>query len=198
MTFELPLPPTPTLETERLLLRPIEATDAPAIQRQFPDLELVKYLHAGVPWPYPEDGAATYVAKCLDQRTRGVKFHWGIELKAGGDEVIGVIDLWPFDGETRSMRGFWLAREFWGRGLMTEAAERVTAYAFEELEWPFLYLANAEPNRSSRRVKEKQGAEVIDVRPHPYMSGEFPRVTWLLTREAWSTRRSGYVGHLSL
>lgn len=189
MTFELPLPPTPTLETDRLILRPVREDDAPAIQRGFADWEVVKYLSAVVPWPYPEEGAATYVAKCLDEHARGVKFHWGVTLKTGGDKVVGVIDLWPFDGEKRTMRGFWLARAFWGRGLMTEAAERVTAYAFEDLGWPFLYLSNAEPNVGSHRVKEKQGAELIDVGTSAYVSGELPRMTWLLTRQAWAARR---------
>lgn len=191
MTFELPLPPTPTLETDRLILRPVREGDAPAIQRQFADWEVVKYLSALVSWPYPDDGAATYVAKCLDEHSRGVKFHWSIALKPGDDEVIGVIDLWPFDGEKRTMRGFWLARALWGQGLMTEAADRVTTYAFEDLGWPFLYFSNAEPNRGSHRVKEKQGAELIDVTTGAYVSGEFPRVTWLLTREAWAARRRG-------
>lgn len=189
MTFETPLPPTPTLETERLILRPLAARDAPAIQRHFPDWEVLEHLHAGLPWPYPEDGAETNVRDCLEKRSRGEKFFWVLTLKAGSDEAIGRIDMGPFDGKTRDMRGFWLAREYWGRGLMTEAAERVTAYAFEDLAWPFLYLTNAEPNQRSHRVKEKQGAEIVDVRPHPFMSGEFPRVTWLLTREAWVARR---------
>ena len=191
MTFELPLPPTPTLETERLILRPISLDDAPAVQRWFPDWELVKYLHAGLPWPYPDDGALTNARECLEKRARGEKFFWVLVLKDGDDQAIGRIDLWPFDGETRDMRGFWLARPWWGRGLMTEAAERVTQYAFEDLEWPLLYLSNAQPNRGSHRVKEKQGAELIDVRPHPFMSGEYPRETWLLTREAWPARRTG-------
>lgn len=191
MTFDLPLPPPPTLETDRLILRPIRLDDAPAIQRQFADWDVVKYLSALVSWPYPEDGATTYVAKCLDDHARGVKFHWGITLKAGSDEIIGLIDLWPFDGEKRTMRGFWLARAYWGQGLMTEAAEKVTAYAFEGLGWPFLYFSNAEPNRGSHRVKEKQGAKLIDVTTAAYVSGEHQRVTWLLTQEAWAARRRG-------
>jgi ribosomal-protein-alanine N-acetyltransferase len=182
------LPPTPTLETERLMLRPLELRDAPAIQRWFPDWELVKYLHAGLPWPYPDDGALTNTHESLEKRARGEKFFWVLTEKDGDDAAIGRIDLWPFDGETRDMRGFWLARPWWGRGLMTEAAERVTQFAFEELDWPFLYLSNAEPNRGSHRVKEKQGAELIEVRPHPFMSGEYPRETWLLRREAWLAR----------
>jgi RimJ/RimL family protein N-acetyltransferase len=191
MTFEPPLPETPTLETERLILRPLGLHDVAAVQRWFPDWELVKYLHAGLPWPYPDDGALTNTRESLETRARGEKFFWVIVLKDGDRQAIGRIDLWPFDGELRDMRGFWLARPWWGRGLMTEAAERVTQYAFEDLAWPFLYLTNAEPNRGSHRVKEKQGAELIDVRPHPFMSGEYPRETWLLRREAWLARRGG-------
>jgi hypothetical protein len=38
-------------------------------------------------------------------------------------------------------------------------------------------------------VKEKQGAELIDITTSAYVSGEFPSATWLLTREAWAERR---------
>lgn len=189
MTFEPPLPPTPTLETERLILRPMREADAPAIQRWFPDWELVKYLHAGIPWPYPDDGAETNIRQSLETRARDEKFYWVLTEKGGDDQAIGRIDLWPFDGEKRDMRGFWLARPWWGRGLMTEAAERVTQYAFEDLGWPFLYLTNAEPNRGSHRVKAKQGAILIDREPCSFVSGEFMREVWRLDREAWLARR---------
>lgn len=190
MSFETPLPPTPILETARLVLRPVELRDAPAIQRDFPDWELVKHLHAGIPWPYPQDGAIANIRDCLARRARGEKFFWVLTLKGGDDEAIGRIDLGPYDGETRDTRGFWLARRFWGRGLMTEAAEAVTGYAFEVLGWPFLYLNNAAENRASHRIKEKQGAEIVDVLPHPYMSGEGMRVTWILRREVWLARKA--------
>ncbi len=51
----------PPLETERLLLKPIELADAPAIQRLFPRWEIVQYLDTWVPWPYPPDGAERYL-----------------------------------------------------------------------------------------------------------------------------------------
>ena len=74
---------------------------------------------------------------------------------------------------------------------MTEAAEAVTAYAFETLEWPHLYLTNATANRASARVKEKQGATLAYVEPHDFVSGPGERQVWLLTREAWLARRAG-------
>ena len=58
----LRMPATPVLETPRLILRPMRAGDVPAIQRRFPKWEIVQYLHDEVPWPYPDDGAATNMA----------------------------------------------------------------------------------------------------------------------------------------
>lgn len=184
------LPPTPVLTTERLVLRPVRKDDTPAVQRLFPQWEVVRWLHATVPWPYPDDGAETHVAKQLKEMAAGEKHHWTIVLKDAPDAPIGGISLWPGDEATRDMRGFWLDPAFWGRGLMTEAAERVTAYAFEDLGWPHLHLNNAEPNAGSHRIKEKQGAVIVDRKPHAFVGGEVMRVTWLLTREAWLARRA--------
>ncbi len=183
-----PLPPTPVLETERLILRPLEARDVPAVQRIFPQWDVVRFLGPAIPWPYPEDGAATNFAHCMEKRARGEQFYWAITLK-GHDELRGRIDLWPHDPERRDMRGFWLDPELHGQGLMTEAAEAVTQFAFETLEWPFLYLTNAVENRASARVKEKQGAVEVGREPFQYVSGSGEKQVWLLTREAWRARR---------
>jgi [ribosomal protein S5]-alanine N-acetyltransferase len=189
MTDPIPLPPTPTLETERLILRPLAERDVPAIQRIFPQWEVVKYLGPAIPWPYPDDGAATNMAQCLGKRANGEQFYWTITLK-GSDDLRGRIDLWPLPVDRRDMRGFWLDPLLHGQGLMTEAAEAVTAYAFKVLAWPFLYLTNAVDNRASARVKEKQGAVEVGREPFQYVSGSGEKQIWLLTREAWLARRA--------
>jgi [ribosomal protein S5]-alanine N-acetyltransferase len=182
-----PLPATPVLETARLVLRPLRLEDAPASQRLFPHWEIVRWLGAVVPWPYPANGAETHIRKCLEQRARDERFFWAICLKGALDELVGGIDLWPDNG-TRDQRGFWLASEFQGRGLMTEAAERVTEYAFLELGWPYLWLSNAEANIASHRVKERQGARLVDKVQKHYVSGESTGEVWLLNSEDWKRR----------
>ena len=189
MIFRKPLPPTPVLETARLILRPLRPDDTPAIQRIFPQWDVVRWLGPAIPWPYPDDGAATNMADCLAKRARGDQFYWAITLK-GDDALRGRIDLWPFDGERRDMRGFWLDPDLHGQGLMTEAANAVTGYAFRVLEWPFLYLTNAVENRASGRVKEKQGAVEIDREPFSYVSGQGEKQVWRLDRDAWLARRA--------
>lgn len=183
------LPDTPVLETERLLLRPLRLADAPAAQRHFPRWEIVRWLNAIVPWPYPSNGAEGYIRGALEERDRGERILWAICLKDTPDELIGVIELRPDDG-SRDQRGFWLATEYQGRGLITEAADRVTDYAFAELGWPHLWLTNAQANIASRRVKERQGAELVETVARHYVSGVGPGEIWLLTSEAWKKRRA--------
>ena len=189
MTDPISLPPTPVIETERLILRPLEARDSPAIQRLFPQWEVVKHLYAQVPWPYPDDGAATNMAQCLEDRAKGLKFYWAITLKSS-DALRGRMDLWAFDPERRDSRGFWLDPLLHGRGLMTEAADAVTDYAFRTLAYPWLYLTNSTANRASARVKEKQGAELAYVEPFDFVSGPGEKQVWLLTRETWLARQA--------
>jgi ribosomal-protein-alanine N-acetyltransferase len=184
----LRMPKTPVLETSRLILRPPRKTDLPAMQRGFSQWEVVRYLDAHIPWPYPADGAAqNWPSMSRDLKERD-KCHWTITLKGGGDELIGLVSLWPDDGVSRDQRGFWLDPAYWGQGVMTEAADRVTDYALIELGWERLWLCNAEVNLASHRVKKNQGAVIVDRTPRRYVYGEGVRVTWLLTREAWLAR----------
>lgn len=179
------MPSTPVLQTPRLVLRPLRSKDAPVIQKRFAQWEVVRWLDAKVPWPYPADGAATFVATCLEEMAKGEKSHWAIVPRKGPADLIGVVSLWPDDGETRDQRGFWLDPTFQGQGLMTEAADRATDYAFRKLGWPCLWLSNAQDNHASRRIKEKQGARLVDMMIGRYVGGEATRMVWLLEREDW-------------
>ena len=183
------MPPTPVLHTPRLILRPVRSKDAPVIQRLFPQWDVVRWLDAKVPWPYPADGAAAFVTSCLQEMARGEKSHWAIVPRSGTADLIGLIDLWPDDGVSRNQRGFWLDPAYHRRGLMSEAADRVTDYAFRELGWPHLWLSNAQDNHGSRRIKEKEGAQLVDLIIGRFVGGETSQMVWLLTRDTWLARR---------
>ena len=183
------MPPTPVLQTPRLVLRPLRSKDVPVIQRRFPKWEIVRWLDAAnVPWPYPADGAATYVAMALEEMAHGKKSHWAIVPRKGTADLIGVICLWPDDGSSRGQRGFWLDPEYQGKGLMSEAADKVTDYAFRKLDWPCLWLTNAQENHASRRIKEKQGARLVDLLIGQSVGGQVSQMVWLLEREGWLAR----------
>src|SRR5207237_1114224 len=58
----------PILVTPRLILRPLDLADAGAIQTLFPQWEVVRFLASRVPWPYPADGALTFIRDMRFQR----------------------------------------------------------------------------------------------------------------------------------
>lgn len=63
------------------------STDAPAVQRHFGDWNVVKQIGADVPWPYPEDGAARYLADVLGHGNGGDTWLWALVPKEEPDEL---------------------------------------------------------------------------------------------------------------
>ncbi len=180
---------TPVLETPRLILRPLALEDAEQIQQIFPQWEIVKYLNAVVPWPYPPDGALSYIRdRALPAIARGEEWHWTLRRKEEPGRIIGVIGL--IRGE-RDHRGFWLVPEWHGQGLMTEAVIAVNDYWFEVLGFPVLRAPKAVANVASRRISEKTGMRLIGTEERNLVSGRQLSEVWEITAEEWRGRKVG-------
>jgi RimJ/RimL family protein N-acetyltransferase len=178
---------TPTLETLRLWLRPLELADAAQVQNIFPHWEIVRFLTKRVPWPYPPDGAYKYYRDvALPAVQRGDEWHWTLRLKNEPDQVIGSISLMRSENENR---GFWLGMAWQRQGLMSEACEAVTDYWFYTLNFSVMRAPKATANTASRRISEKQGMRVIAVTEREYVSGRFPAEIWEITADEWRSRR---------
>jgi ribosomal-protein-alanine N-acetyltransferase len=178
---------TPELETKRLLLRPLELADAAQIQKTFAQWEIVKYLNASVPWPYPVDGALSYCRDvALPAVERGEEWYWTLRLKSAPGEVIGLISLAK---DEHANRGFWLDPKWQMQGLMTEACDAVTEYWFEVLKFPFLRTPKAIANEGSRRISEKQRMRIVWSGEREYVSGKLPSEIWEITAAEWRARK---------
>jgi [ribosomal protein S5]-alanine N-acetyltransferase len=178
----------PTLQTSRLILRPLELADAEQAQALFPQWEIVRYLTRAVPWPYPPDGAYTYYRDvALPAIERGDEWYWMIRPKSSPNQLIGAISL--MRGEIEN-RGFWLDPRWQGQGLMSEASEVVTDYWFDVLKFPLMRIPKAVANAPSRRISEKQGMRVVATEERDYVSGRLPAEVWEITAEEWHARRN--------
>lgn len=179
----------PILETTRLLLKPAEISDAEQLQAIFPQWEIVKYLAAKVPWPYPENGAESFLRDAaLPAMRRGEEILWTIRRKAEPERLIGGISL-ALESENEH-RGFWLEPKWRGQGLMGEACDAVTDYWFEKLKQPVLRAPKAIANEGSRRISERQGMRVVWRGEREYVSGRLPSEIWEITAEEWRARRA--------
>ena len=175
--------PPPTLQTPRLVLQPLQLSDAPAIQQRFAHWQVVRYLNAVVPWPYPDDGAQRYVRDvALPAMARGEEWHWTIRLLAQPDELIGSISLMD---TIDNNRGFWLAPQWQGQGLMSEACRAVDTYWFQTLGRERMRVPKAAPNVGSRRISERGGMRLVRSTESDFVSGRFSSELWEITREQW-------------
>jgi len=177
----------PNLETERLILKPLCREDIDAIQQVFPQWEIVRWLDARVPWPYPEDGARSFIEQVvLPTAKAGTGWHWSIRRRADPATLIGEITL---QDDPRNNRGFWIVPEWQRHGYAGEAADAVTQFWFEVLSKPVLHVPKATANVASRRISERQGMRVIEVFKGQLVGGEYDFELWELLREVWLARR---------
>lgn len=180
---------TPIIETKRLILRPMALSDAPAIQRHFNNWNVIRTLATVVPWPYPDDGAESFITRELARIASGEEVHhWVLVLHAGDGGAIGNINFRPRASGRKGNRGFWLAEPYWGQGLMTEAVAAVNDFVFLTLGLESFVVCNVASNAASRRVKQKTGAEFVGYVELAHHSGESKSEQWRVTREGWLGR----------
>lgn len=174
---------TPSGETKRLFLRPLELADAAQIQDLFPRWEIVRYLLNVVPWPYPEGGALEFVRDiALPAIERGDQWIWTLRLKRNPDQLIGVLNLRTGEEDNR---GFWLGLPWHGQGLMSEACAWSCDFWFDTLHFPVLRVAKAAANTASRRISEKQGMRLVGATEKNYLCGRLRSEVWEITAEEW-------------
>ena len=142
----------PTLETERLILRMWNKKDAADL-----------FAYAQTPNVGPIAGwkphASQAESKFIIVNVFLQKMSWAIVDKATGKPVGSISfeeDKFRPGMNSREL-GYSLSEDFWGRGIMTEAAERVIRYAFETLALDSLAITTRKSNARSQRVIEKCG-----------------------------------------
>lgn len=186
--------PFPTFHTDRLILREVTINDVPSYTRHFVDYEVIRFLSAAVPWPFPENGVKDFLDNVVLPKQGNDHWMWGIFLKEHPEELIGAVELWRQDRPEN--RGFWLGKQFWGKGIMTEANYPIIDHAFKELGFEKLIFANARGNIGSARVKEKTGARKIGTKPTPFVDPQFTESElWELTRSDWEIHRKANPGN---
>ena len=114
-----------------------------------------------------------------------------LDVKKGGP--IGAIGVFPTEipeGRGEPELGYWIARPYWGQGLIPEAVEAMLRRQFREMGAERVWCAHFPGNERSRRVQEKCGfRHVCDTPPSPWPDGtERPGVCQAITRQEWEVR----------
>ena len=174
------------IQTNRLLLRPFTEGDAADLY------EYAKDPRVGPPAGWPPHESQADSLEII--RTVFAAPHTFAVVDRATGRVIGSAG---FTGKPRpefptpnDELGYALSAEFWGRGLMPEAAEELLRYAFQDLGLAAVWCSHYTDNLQSRRVIEKCGfafrfeAPILDAPT----GTEKPARFYVLTREDWPRR----------
>jgi len=147
----------PAIETRRLVLRPWELSDAPAIYAYQSDAEIYRYMSPEP--PTTPDVVAESISRWLELRAEVRPPNWVIVLK----ERSCVVGLIGFGHVNREHSGAWLtyevARELWGKGIATEAVRAVLSYGSDTMGLNRIGAYCWEGNMASQRVMKKAGMQ---------------------------------------
>lgn len=143
------------LETDRLILRPLELEDAPAIQRLVSVREIAATT-LNIPHPYPEGAAEAFIKTSHEHRDQGTAYTFGI-VRTADSAFLGSIGLRVKREYERAELGYWIGVPYWNQGYTTEAARRMIDFGFSYLGLNRIYATYFTSNPASRRVMEKAG-----------------------------------------
>ena len=146
-----------TLQGPRILLRPLQYTDADALLRAAADGELWDLTVTVVPSASTID---SYLKKALDGRDAGTVMPFVIVLKDSG-EVIGSTRFWKIDPLNRKLEigSSWISARWQKSFVNTEAKYLMLRHAFEELDCVRVQFTTDENNQKSRNAILRLGAQ---------------------------------------
>jgi len=147
--------PIPRLQTERLVLRAFELTDASDVQQLAGDPDIA-LMTANIPHPYSDGLAEEWIAGHAAQFEAGELAPFAIALRGGG-ALIGSISLGIDQRHDRAELGYWIGKPWWNHGYCTEAARTVLRYAFDVLGLNRIHAWHFRRNPASGRVMQKIG-----------------------------------------
>lgn len=145
-----------TIETERLLLRPLTVADAQAVFEWTSDERVSKYM---VYHTYESVEQVMEWLKFIETDTE--EYHFGFVRKTDG-KLIGSGSIGP----NAKGNGFWgfgynLCYDCWGHGYATEAAKAMMKYVYDNFGVKKFASSHAEPNKASGNVMQKCGLHFV-------------------------------------
>jgi ribosomal-protein-alanine N-acetyltransferase len=145
----------PTLDTERLILRPFKLSDAKQVQKLAGDKRIASTTF-NVPHPYLDGMAEDWLSTHESAYQEGKRVIFAITLKKSG-ELVGCINLGDIVENHQAELGYWVGVPFWNEGYCTEAGEAVLRYGFLDRGLNRIHACYLSRNPASGRVLEKLG-----------------------------------------
>jgi ribosomal-protein-alanine N-acetyltransferase len=145
----------PTLETDRLVLRPFTASDAERVQVLAGEYAIADTT-LNIPHPYEEGMAEAWISTHAAKYAAEELAAFAVTLKDGGT-LIGAVGLEIDRRFQRGELGYWIGVPYWNQGFCTEASKAVVDFGFFALGLHKICAHHLTRNPASGRVMQKVG-----------------------------------------
>ena len=136
-------------------IRKWKLSDAKDLASVISNKKIQDNLRDGLPYPYTEQDATDYISAMLSEdENETLAFAITIDKKAIGS--IAAFRQKNIHRHTAEI-GYYIAEEYWGKGLMTEAVKQICSYIFDKSNIVRIYAEPFSYNKASCRVLEKAG-----------------------------------------
>jgi ribosomal-protein-alanine N-acetyltransferase len=164
--------PFPNLETERLLLRRVDATDIKEILALRSNPETMKYIPR--PLVKTDEDALEHIAMIDSKIDSNEGINWAITFK-DNPKLIGVIGHYKIKPENyRAELGYMLLPEYHGKGIISEAVQEAVKYGFQVMKLNSLEAIIDPDNHASAKVLEKNGfVKEAHLKEYEFFEGRF-------------------------
>jgi len=145
--------PRPSLHGRLVELRPLQLSDARALNLVLRDRRATRFLPPRV----REETGTQFVTRILREKGREEGTPFAIR-PVGSEETIGQIRLFNWSPLEREAEvGFWIRRKHWGQGFGTDALRLICRFGFRSMSLHRIEAIVVVGNVGSRKVLEKAG-----------------------------------------
>ena len=151
------LDPVPEIRvTDRIRLSRFESSDRPKLLEHLNKDSIFRDNSLVMPYPYTEFDADQWLARApIESCERDGIRNWAIRDAMG--DLIGGVGLLNIRQGERAEIGYWLAKPFWGQGIMTSVVRRICDFAFDAYQLHRLHAYVFAPNSKSAAVLKRVG-----------------------------------------
>ncbi len=160
------------LETERLILRPLQTKDAAGLQALYAIPEVTEFTD--IPVMQDEAEALRWIENLNAMRCAGQGLRWGVFDRESGD-LIGTVGFHHWDQSRRRAEvSYDLSPRWWGQGYMREALQAVLQCGFERLNLHRMEALVDPRDTRSQNLLYGLGFKLEGVlRDHDFIKGRF-------------------------
>lgn len=156
MQYDILFETYPYLETERLILKKIEASDADGVFNLYSNDEVFRYC--GIIPKHNYETVRKMIGHFERDYNKRQNIKLGIFSKEDSGKFTGIIEMMNFKNKVNMVTvGYFLAEEYWGRGFATEALKKLKDHLFEVAVINRIQAEIMPENTASEKVLLKSG-----------------------------------------